>query len=440
MATQEGGSTSGIDFSQDISGGRDLDHADLIDVLSNNVRAIMDSTGAAMRILDMNFNVVLENEMMKEMGGVAAEGVAEIDCYDQLCHSDVCGTDNCTLKQIVDEGRDEIRVEVEKESYDGRVVPTELVVRPIHDDDGAVVAISETFRDITDRKDATGSIKTAVDEVEAASHEVADASREISASAAEQLDSITQVDNEVSNLSATVEEIAATADEVNDISDRARDKARAGESDAETTIELMEQIERESGDATDDIQELHASIRRIDELVDVIDDIAEQTNLLALNASIEAARAGEAGEGFAVVADEVKSLAEESKGRAEEIEAIVDEVRTDTEHTVSSLEETNEIVQDGAEQVRASGETFKEIAEVVEDVSDGITEVAEATDDQAVSAEEIASMVDETATGFESVADRADTIAAANQDQVDRIERISTEVDQLNALDVQTDL
>jgi hypothetical protein len=46
-----------------------------------------------------------------------------------------------SLNQIVEEGKDEIYVEVEKESYDRRMVPTELVVRPIRELEGDIVAI-----------------------------------------------------------------------------------------------------------------------------------------------------------------------------------------------------------------------------------------------------------------------------------------------------------
>jgi methyl-accepting chemotaxis protein len=236
MATQERGSTSGIDFSQEILEGKELGEEALRDVLSNNIRQIMNSTGAAMRILDTNFNVVFENDQMVEMGGVEAESSELVNCYDQFCHPEVCGTDNCTLKQVVDEGKDEIRVEVEKESYDGRVIPTELVVKPIRDEDGDVVAISETFRDISDRKDATERIKQAVDELKATSHDVADNSKDISTRAADQLDAISEIASEVSGLSATVEEVAATADEVSSVSERARQRAETGQAEATDTI------------------------------------------------------------------------------------------------------------------------------------------------------------------------------------------------------------
>jgi len=130
MATDQTGLTADEDLSQDISGGKRLENDSLHRHLQNNIRSIMNSTGAAMRILDTDFNVVLENDRMKEMGGVEAEGATDLKCFDQFCNPEVCGTQNCTLKQIVDEGKEEIRVEVEKESYGGRVVPTELVSGP----------------------------------------------------------------------------------------------------------------------------------------------------------------------------------------------------------------------------------------------------------------------------------------------------------------------
>lgn len=67
-----------------------------------------------MRILDLEFNVILENERMKKMGSVEAEGIEDIYCYDQFVNPEVCGTDSCTLKQLVEGGEEEIQVEVEK--------------------------------------------------------------------------------------------------------------------------------------------------------------------------------------------------------------------------------------------------------------------------------------------------------------------------------------
>ena len=87
-------------------------------------------------------------------------------------------------------------------------------------------------------------------------------------------------------------------------------------------------VATEAGDKN--IQELSGAMsliksdsKKMEEIVNVIDDISFQTNLLALNAAVEAARAGEQGKGFAVVADAVRALAHRSSTSAKEINLMI---------------------------------------------------------------------------------------------------------------------
>jgi methyl-accepting chemotaxis protein len=110
------------------------------------------------------------------------------------------------------------------------------------------------------------------------------------------------------------EELRGTADTIDE---------QVGMTDT-VTHRVVEQARR----ASDTVEQLEASLRKVEGIAHIISSVASQTHLLALNATIEAVHAGEAGRGFGVVADEVKDLAAATTRSAGEI--------TDT---IRSLEE-----------------------------------------------------------------------------------------------------
>jgi methyl-accepting chemotaxis protein len=146
---------------------------------------------------------------------------------------------------------------------------------------------------------------------------------------------------------------------------------------------------------------IHASARKITDIIGVIDGIAFQTNILALNAAVEAARAGEQGRGFAVVASEVRNLAQRSAGAAKEIKALIEvsvrEVDTGTglvgkagatmEEIVTSVRQVSAIMRDIA---LASGEQEAGIGQLSQAISgmDAMTQQNAALVEEAAAASE----------------------------------------------------
>jgi len=399
-------------------------------VLEEDPDQLYDTSGAAQRVIDEQFNVVKQNRVMTEWTGLDGN-TRELKCMNQMSGA-VCGTEDCTVKQLMEQGRDRVEVEIEKELANGETRHTLLVSERISDPQGDVVGITESFKDISHLKEAQEEVEESIAEVTSASESVAESSEGISSTAETMADSMQEVTSEVANVSATVEEVASSAEQVSTTSERARERAEGGYETAEEAIDTMSDIDSAAAEVSEDVSDLRGRVDEIDEIVELINDIADQTNLLALNANIEAARAGEEGEGFAVVANEVKNLAEESQEHASTIESMIGGIKSDTEDTVESLDETTEEIDAGIEMVEETMDALDAIVDAIQEAANGIDEVAEAADDQAASTEEVAAMVDEANAKAEEVSAEIQNIAAANEEQAQKVKDIERAVGRLN--------
>lgn len=191
-------------------------------------------------------------------------------------------------------------------------------------------------------------------QVTTASHQIASSSEELSQASSEQ--------------AASLEETVATLEELTSMvkinSDNAKEAARL----SEVTRNIADKGEKEIHSLVSSMNEISADSKKIEEIINVIDDIAFQTNLLALNAAVEAARAGEQGKGFAVVAEAVRNLAQRSASAAKDI----------TELIKGSVEK----IEIGGRQVGQSGQVLNEIVASVKKVSDLNAEIASASEEQ----------------------------------------------------------
>ena len=119
------------------------------------IKAVIQCTGDAVRVVDKDFNVIRVNSEMEKIAGSFAD---VRKCYEHF-YSDLCNTDKCTLKRILS-GEQRIQYEVHKTTSDGKSIPCELIATPLKIED-RVVGMIESFRDITERKRAEAELKTA---------------------------------------------------------------------------------------------------------------------------------------------------------------------------------------------------------------------------------------------------------------------------------------
>src|SRR6056297_1812398 len=247
---------------------------------------------------------------------------------------------------------------------------------------------------------AADNLETLVSDVVLSSQNLAQAVDQISSGnqnlsqrTSEQASSLEEIASTIEEATSTIKQNGDNAKEANELADTSSKKANDGG-------QLVK-------DAVVSINEINASSKRIEEIINVINEIAFQTNLLALNAAVEAARAGDQGRGFAVVAGEVRNLAQRSGNAAKEINELIG----------TSVEK----IEKGTDLVNQSGTSLKEIIEAVNQVDRFVSEISASSEEQRRGIDQIniavtdmdtmtqqnAAMVEQTASASEEMSNQA---------------------------------
>jgi methyl-accepting chemotaxis protein len=167
------------------------------------------------------------------------------------------------------------------------------------------------------------------------------------------------------------------------------------------------------GEVVQTMASIHASSRRIVDIIGVIDGIAFQTNILALNAAVEAARAGVQGRGFAVVAAEVRSLAQRSAAAAREIKALIGDSVDKVGAGTRLVDEAGRTMQDIVGAVQRVSDIMRQITAASQEQSSGIAQVNQAVTHMDESTSQNAALVEEAAAAAASLQEQAEQLAHA---------------------------
>lgn len=165
------------------------------------------------------------------------------------------------------------------------------------------------------------------------------------------------------------------------------------------------------------MNEINSSSRKMQEIINIIEDIAFQTNLLALNAAVEAARAGEAGRGFAVVADAVRTLAQRSSVSAKEISELI----TASAHSI----------QDGVAKAEQSQNVLTTIQKSIEQVSSYNQNIASTSEEQRVGIRQVSDALlslDSTSQDNTKASEQVSQIARDLNEKTEAVDRLITDL------------
>ncbi|BBO92190.1 PAS domain-containing protein [Desulfosarcina ovata] len=113
---------------------------------------IFQTASVGMRVINHQFTILKVNRAFSELTGIDCENAVGKRCYDVFAGS-MCHTDDCPLKTILT-GRTKDQFEVNKRKTDGSWLDCILTATPFKDPNGAITGIVESFRDITELKNA----------------------------------------------------------------------------------------------------------------------------------------------------------------------------------------------------------------------------------------------------------------------------------------------
>jgi aerotaxis receptor len=222
-------------------------------------------------------------------------------------------------------------------------------------------------------------------------------------------------------VAAAMEQMSVSINEVSSNTDRSLEAVKRTEHSAHDAMQTMEagiasshRVVNVVTESQTRIAEVNASVEKIRQVSQVINDIAEQTNLLALNAAIEAARAGEQGRGFAVVADEVRKLAERTRTSTKDIGTAVTDIIQLAGSAVDTMSKTAGEVAKSTGEIEASSaglqgiwDASREAANYSEEITQMLRQQSLASHEVACSMERISSTVEQTNVSVQSVGDAA---------------------------------
>lgn len=146
----------------DITARKDMER--VLEQANAELSQIFNTASVGMRVIDRNYNITKVNKTFSLMADVVEEDAFNKKCYE-VFSGPMCHTDGCPIDQII-KGRSNVEIYVDKQRSDGKTIPTILSATPFTGPDGEIIGIVESFRDISQLKEAHEIIQLKSDKLE----------------------------------------------------------------------------------------------------------------------------------------------------------------------------------------------------------------------------------------------------------------------------------
>lgn len=186
------------------------------------------------------------------------------------------------------------------------------------------------------------------------------------------------------------------------------------------------------------IESLQDKIRRIEKIVDTIENVSIQTNMLAVNGFVEAATAGEHGRGFSVVAGDIRNLATESSENADKIKDLVRDIQMQMVKVAAEIAQSEIAARkadDGISVAAQKNEVVTSVLESIEGSSDSVvrqfTEIQIASEEAEKGTQQVVARINSASNHIEEASRVAQEQAKATSELANAIEEIASIADEM---------
>ena len=212
----------------------------------------------------------------------------------------------------------------------------------------------------------------------ASSEETLAAMQEIQSGTTETADSVQNQLYKTEEIQTQIDQVTNAANNIGDNVNVTIEACREGRDNIGKLMDQVQLSEQAGTDVMKEVDELTEATKKMQSIVELIQNVAEQTSLLALNASIEAARAGEAGRGFAVVATEISNLAGQTQTATGNISELIQNISDEMNGVVTSINslvESNRLQNDSAHITQGSFEKIVDSIQSIRDNSSNLSDI-----------------------------------------------------------------
>jgi len=197
-------------------------------------------------------------------------------------------------------------------------------------------AVERAYRKLVETSQMlTGSSE----QVKEVTHSINEAMKEVYTGTQSQNDHIKNSHRTISDLLANIHSISREAQQGATITQDTAHRIASSLEVMKQSFDRIANVEQSVSEMSKTIEQFTSHSKKIDAMVDFINDIAHRINVLSLNVAIEATKSGSANSGLMIVSREIRQLAKSTRDHTNEITDVILDFQTDIAKVKKAMQE-----------------------------------------------------------------------------------------------------